>query len=145
MARPCHIASLPSYGNVNSLGRTAYLTQKQELCRQIWRSAWASHVAQMVKNLTAIRRPTFDPWVGKIPMATHSGTLVWRTPWTEEPGRQQSMCPQRVRHNRATNTTGLHRRAEHIIFALQLSCVARYFFPEKQSSLLLKWEMTLKA
>ena len=53
----------------------------------------------MVKNPPAIRRPTFDPWVGKIPMATHSGILVRRTPWTEEPGRQQSMGSQRVGHN----------------------------------------------
>ena len=40
----------------------------------------------MVKNPPAIRRPTFDPWVGKIPMPAHSGIHVWRAPWTEEPG-----------------------------------------------------------
>ena len=28
---------------------------------------WASLVAQLVKNLPAIGRPGFDPWVGKIP------------------------------------------------------------------------------
>ena len=27
-------------------------------------------------------------------MATHSGILAWRTPWTEEPGRLQSMGSQ---------------------------------------------------
>ena len=32
-------------------------------------------------------------------MATHSGTLAWRIPWTEEPGRRQSMGMQRVGHN----------------------------------------------
>ena len=37
-------------------------------------------------------------------MATHSSILVWRIPWTEEPGGLQSMGLQRVRHNRATNT-----------------------------------------
>ena len=35
-------------------------------------------------------RPGFNPWVGKIPlekeMATHSSTLAWKIPWTEEPG-----------------------------------------------------------
>ena len=31
-------------------------------------------------------------------MATHSGTLAWRTPWREEPGRLQSMVSERVRH-----------------------------------------------
>ena len=31
-------------------------------------------------------------------MATHSSILVWRIPWTEEPGGLQSMESQRVRH-----------------------------------------------
>ena len=29
-------------------------------------------------------------------MATHSGILTWKIPWTEEPGRLQSMGLQRV-------------------------------------------------
>ena len=37
-------------------------------------------------------------------MATHSSILAWRIPWTEEPGRLQSMGSQRVGHDRATNT-----------------------------------------
>ena len=32
-------------------------------------------------------------------MATHSNILAWETPWTEEPGRLQSMGLQRVRHD----------------------------------------------
>ena len=35
-------------------------------------------------------------------MATHSRILAWRIPWTEEPGRHQSMGSQRVRHNLVT-------------------------------------------
>ena len=31
-------------------------------------------------------------------MATHSGILAWRIPWSEEPG-SQSMVSQRVGHN----------------------------------------------
>ena len=31
-------------------------------------------------------------------MKTHSSVLAWRIPWTEEPGRLQSMRSQRVRH-----------------------------------------------
>ena len=38
-------------------------------------------------------------------MATHSGILAWRIPWTEEPGRLQSMESQRVGHNWATSLT----------------------------------------
>ena len=32
-------------------------------------------------------------------MATHSSTLAWRIPWTEEPGGPQSMGSLRVRHD----------------------------------------------
>ena len=32
-------------------------------------------------------------------MATHSSILAWRIPWTEEPGRLQSMGLQRVGHD----------------------------------------------
>ena len=32
-------------------------------------------------------------------MATHSSTLAWKIPWTEEPGRLQSMGSWRVRHD----------------------------------------------
>ena len=37
-------------------------------------------------------------------MATHSSVLAWRIPWTEKPGRLQSMGSQRVGHNWVTNT-----------------------------------------
>ena len=41
------------------------------------------------------RRLKFNLWVRKIPlekeMATHSSILAWEIPWTEEPGRLQSM------------------------------------------------------
>ena len=43
-----------------------------------------------------------NPGLGKSPgggMATHSSILAWRIPWTEEPGRQQSIGSQRVGHN----------------------------------------------
>ena len=36
-------------------------------------------------------------------MTTHSSTLAWKIPWTEEPGRLQSMGSQRVRHDWATS------------------------------------------
>ena len=31
-------------------------------------------------------------------MATHSRTIAWKIPWTEEPGRLQSTGSQRVGH-----------------------------------------------
>ena len=50
---------------------------------------------------------TLETWVQSLgqedplekEMATHSSTLAWRIPRTEEPGRQQSMGSQRVRHD----------------------------------------------
>ena len=36
-------------------------------------------------------------------MPTHSSIPAWKNPWTEKPGRLQSMGSQRVRHNRATS------------------------------------------
>ena len=56
---------------------------------------WASLVAQMVKSLPAMQ----ETWVRSLgreepmekEMATHSGILAGRIPWTEEPGRLQSM------------------------------------------------------
>ena len=36
-------------------------------------------------------------------MAPHSSTLAWKIPWTEEPGRLQSMGSLGVRHDRATS------------------------------------------
>ena len=44
--------------------------------------------------------------------ATHSSILAWEIPWTEKPGRLQSMGWQRVGHNLATkHTTPLEQGA----------------------------------
>ena len=37
-------------------------------------------------------------------MATHSSILAWRIPWTEEPGRLQSMGSQNVGRDRSLST-----------------------------------------
>ena len=36
-------------------------------------------------------------------MATHASIRAWKIPWTEEPGRLQSMGSQRVGHDCATS------------------------------------------
>ena len=65
-------------------------------------------VAQTVKNLPAMEETQVWPLGQKDPlekgMATHSSILAWRIPWTEEPGRLQSMGSQRVGHDWATST-----------------------------------------
>ena len=49
------------------------------------------------------KRHGLNPWVKKIPlereMATHSSLLAWKVPWTEEPGRWQSIRPQKAGHD----------------------------------------------
>ena len=57
----------------------------------------------MVKNLPAMWETgvrSLD-WEGPLEkgMATHSGILAWRIPWTEEPGGLQSMGSQGVGHD----------------------------------------------
>ena len=41
-------------------------------------------------------------------MVTHSSILAWRIPWAEEPDGSQSMGLQRIKHDRAHNTTTAH-------------------------------------
>ena len=61
----------------------------------------------MVKHLPTTR----ETWVQSLgredflekEMATHSSILAWKIPWTEKPGRLQSMGSQRVRHDGETS------------------------------------------
>ena len=60
-------------------------------------------MAQTVKHLSTMR----ETWVRSLgwedplekEMATHSSTIAWKIPWTEEPGRLQSMGSQGVGHD----------------------------------------------
>ena len=62
-------------------------------------------MAQMVKNLLAMQESQVRSLDQEYPLekeiGTHSNILAWRIPWTEEPGRLQSMGWQRVGHTRA--------------------------------------------
>ena len=65
-----------------------------------------SLVALVIKNLLAkagdIKEVGSIPVLGRSPeegKATHSSIVAWRIPWTEEPGGQQSIGLQRVRHD----------------------------------------------
>ena len=73
-----------------------------------WVQPPASLVARMVKNLPATQE-TRVRFLGREDtlekgMALYSSILAWRIPWTEGPGRLQSMGLQIVRHDRTTNT-----------------------------------------
>ena len=64
-------------------------------------------MAQVVKRLSTVQ----ETWVRSLgwedplekEMATHSSTLAWKIPWTEECCRLQSMGSQRVRHDWGTS------------------------------------------
>ena len=60
-------------------------------------------MAQMVKRLSTMweTRVSSLGWEDPLEkeMAIHSSTIAWKIPWTEEPGRLQSMGSQRVRND----------------------------------------------
>ena len=63
----------------------------------------------MVKRLPTMRKTRVRSLGWEDPlekeMATHSSILAWKIPWTEEPGRLQSMGLQRVRHDEQVDFT----------------------------------------
>ena len=65
--------------------------------------SWASLVAQTVKNPSEMQKTWVQSLGWEDPleegMATHSGILAWRIPWTEEPDRLYNPWGCRVRHD----------------------------------------------
>ena len=99
-------------------------------------SSSSSRVAQMVKNLPTVQ----ETWVRSLGqegplekgMATHSSVLAWRIPWTEEPGRLQSLGLQTVRHDWATNTFHFKKS-----WSMPISQISSVFFCRSLISLAL--------
>ena len=62
-----------------------------------------SLVAQTVKCLSTMLETLVRSLGWEDPqekeMAAHSSTIAWKIPWTEEPGRLQSVGSQKVRHD----------------------------------------------
>ena len=60
-------------------------------------------MAQTVKHLPTMRETRIQSLgredILEKEMATHSSTLAWKIPWTEEPDRLQSVESQKVRHD----------------------------------------------
>ena len=75
-------------------------TWKQPRCpsADTWvRKLWYIYT---MEYYSAIKKNTFESvLMMEKEMATHSSILAWRIPWTEEPGRLQSIGSQRVRHD----------------------------------------------
>ena len=67
----------------------------------IMRNGWLTEAQAGIK--IAGRNINNLIYAGKKAMATHSSALAWKIPWTEEPGKLQSMGLQRVEHNWMTS------------------------------------------
>ena len=88
----------------------------------------ASLVAQRLKRLP----PMWETWVQSLgreealekEMVTHSSIFAWRIPWTEKPGRLQSMGSQRVGHDWATSLTLLFLKVGCLIDDYHASSVS---------------------
>ena len=84
----------------------------------------ASLVAQTVKRLSTM----WETWVQSLgledplekEMAIHSSTIAWKIPWTEEPGRLQSMGLQRVGHDWVTSLSLAIKKKEILPFTTQM-------------------------
>ena len=83
------------------------ITSDTPMATPLWKT---SLVAQMVKHLSTMQETRVQSLGWEDPlekgMAIHSGTIVWKIPWTEEPGRLQPMGSQRVGHDWATSRSG---------------------------------------
>ena len=112
-----------------SLGRTFSLffsqCQSLHLCQEILASnflhdfgavispslgyIWTSLVAQTVKRLSTVQETRVRSLGREDPlekeMAIHFSTIAWNIPWTEKPGRLQSIRSQRVGHDWVTSIT----------------------------------------
>ena len=73
-------------------------------------------------------------------MATHSSTLAWKIPWTEEPGRLQSMGLQRVGHDWGTSLSlSFFLSLNHQnVFPIPFSHVKTFLFQVKLESVIEK-------
>ena len=84
--------------------RNAVLSLQKGLAENsTYRIFRASLEAQTVKRLPTIQETQVQSLGWEDPlekeMATHSSIPAWKIPWTEEPGRLQSMGSQRVGHD----------------------------------------------
>ena len=68
---------------------TSQVTQWQRIC-----------LAVQETNETRVRSLDREDPLEEEEMATHSSSLAWTIPWTEEPGGLLFMESQRIRHNR---------------------------------------------
>ena len=81
---------------------------------------WGPRMAQRLKRLPGMWETRVQSLGREDPleneMATHSSTLAWIIPWTEEPGRLQSMGSQRVRHDWVTSLLWVTQPSGNLLY-----------------------------
>ena len=99
--------------------------------------AWAFPCSSGVKNPPAMQKIWVWSLGGEDPlekeMATHSSVLAWEIPWTEEPGRLQSMGLQRVGHDLVTKHTrtyivAMKTLSYHKPLSSQTKSITQFYF-----------------
>ena len=90
-------------GPRDEIANICWITEKASEFQKTICFIQASLVAQWVKRLPTMRETRVRSLGREDPpekeMATHSSTLAWKIPWTEKPGRLQSMGSRRIRHD----------------------------------------------
>ena len=79
--------------------KTANSQNVQNLQQNMHVSAYPQSESKQIGNL----RFSINSISMEKAMAPHSSILAWKIPWTEEPGRLQSMASRRIEHNWATS------------------------------------------
>ena len=87
----------------NSMDRGAWQATVHEIADSDM-TEWLAHtLLPLITSLIHFSNNYRVLTVSEKAMAPHSSTLAWKIPWTEEPGRLQSMGSQKVRYNWATS------------------------------------------
>ena len=112
VGRGCLLWPVRSFGKTLLAFALLHFVLQGQICLLLQASLpQISQVAQTAKCLPTMR----ETWVQSLgwedllekEMATHSSVLAWKVPWTEEPGRLQSMRLQRVGHDWMTSLSGI--------------------------------------
>ena len=72
--------------------------KKKSFCSMISLSPWNSDINMLYKTMTWVQSLGWEDPLEK-GVAALSSILGWKIPWTEEPGRPQSIGSQRVEHD----------------------------------------------
>ena len=101
------VCALPTLGSVNSVDSEIQQDNwgSEQNQQYNWHSWQDTHLIEEPESPQKKRQQDSQQVeeLAEKAMAPHSSTLAWKIPWTEEPGRLQSMGSLRVGHDWATS------------------------------------------